>query len=158
MKYDRNVMMAIKEEVEREFALEYGLGEELDEEELYEEEPQAETLESVINDCLSAYMEESVAHFLAARSRKMEDDGRYFYWDEELEDFKTRFTNEGGDLNTLHIGAVYVKNGETYNQPVEGTKFLCYEVCRKKYYDMETYYSHQKYDEGSGARNKIFFS
>lgn len=136
-------MIDVKEwmkQFEEEFGTTAGLQE--------ENEEQGETLADVINDMLDAYMEECVEHFLAARSRSMEDDGRYFYSKKELETFKDGYLSHGGDLDKLHIGVVYCDDGE----------FLCYEVCRKIYYNAETHYAKKQLYDENGNRKQIFFS
>lgn len=107
-----------------------------------------ETFAEIVAEMTDAYLEECVDHFLISRSRSMEDDGRYFYSMKELKIFKKIFESKGGDLNTLHIGIVYDESGG----------FLCYEICRKKYYDMATAYIQKKWGNVKNGERKIFFS
>lgn len=93
------------------------------EDDSYKEE-KGETLASVLAECYDSLICESVKHFLSDKCRLMEEEGRYFYHQGELDDFKERFTKKGGKLDDLHIGKVY-----------DLGSFLCYEVCRKKYYN-----------------------
>lgn len=85
-----------------------------------------ETFEEAVKDMISAYIEESIEHFLR-RFGEYKEDGRYFYNDAELTTFKDDFVAAGGDLETLHIGPVY--NNDYHHT------FLCWEVCHKNYYD-----------------------
>ena len=131
-------------QMQAEFNEEWGIEEE---EDIVAEAPK-ETLLTVVAEMIDAYMEECINHFLATRSRNMEDDGRYFYSDEELKAFKDGYTSQGGDLDLLHIGVV----------PRDDGSFLCYEVCRKKYYDAQTYYAKNMLVDENGERRQIFFS
>lgn len=107
-----------------------------------------ETVAEVLAEVMDAYMTECVKHFIGTRSRSMADDARYFYTKEELWTFKEKFTKEGGDLDTLHIGIVYTDNHD----------FLCYEVCRNSYYNLETAHSRKVIGNSVGGKNKIFYS
>jgi len=145
------LLEAIAKEIKAEYAEEWNEPEEL------QAPSEVETFNNVIEDCIDAYIEECVEHFLSARSRVIEEDGRYLYSKDELDDFKTRFLEAGGNLDKLHIGMVYSKDQEICTKDEVDAKFLCYEVCRKKYYDFDTYYSRRKYKSGE-EKKQIFFS
>jgi len=141
-------MLNIKE-LAKQFREEYGP--EVDEFELMLEEERRlreAAYAEVMADMLDAYMCESVEHFTNSRSRSIREDGRYFYSDSELLMFKEKYQAKGGDLEKLHIGKVYV----------DGNKFLCYEVCRKCYYERQSYYAAKIMRASKGSKEPLFYS
>ena len=96
-----------------------------------------------VSEMIAAYIDEAVEHFLSQRPRSIKDDGRYFYSKEELISFKEKFTEGGGTMADLHIGIVYTSNRE----------FLCFEVCREKFYNLDSLYLKNKY-----RGEQLFFS
>ena len=92
-----------------------------------ENKEMGENFADVAAEMISAYIEEAAHHFLSSRSRFITEDGRYFYNNEELKTFTKQYLELGGSIDKLHIGAVYNNNGT----------FLCWEVCRKNYYESQ---------------------
>jgi len=102
-------------------------------------------IDDVVADCIQAYIEESIEHFLSKRPVSIEENARYLYSKAELKTFTKQFLEQGGNIETLHIGIVY-DDDDNY-------KFLCYEICHKKFYNLESNYLRKKY-----GKTKIFWS
>ena len=98
---------------------------------------------AAVAEMIEAYIDEAVEHFLSTRPRSIKDDGRYFYSKEELVRFKEKFDKGGGVIKDLHIGIVYTSDKQ----------FLCFEVCRNKFYKLDSLYLKNKY-----RGEQLFFS
>lgn len=72
---------------------------------------------AVIEEVVSALIEEAVKHFSTSRIREYADDARYFYSKREVTTFFSLFT---GDPSKLVCKVIPDDNGGV----------LCYEICR----------------------------
>jgi len=131
-------MQTIKELYE-ELDREYGYLNEVEEieetEQTIEEVQPIESFIDVVTECMDALIDIAVRKFLATRPRELEDEGEYFYSQSELNMFWKEYLDKGGKKENLHVGKVYSKG-----------IFLCYEVCREKYFKKypEYFYSGTK--------------